>query len=183
MDRRKFCKTSISTAIAIGMPGYLSGCNKSSPVLPPSDGITAQAATITGDKLDSMTRDAIDALDGMNTFINKGDKVFIKPNFVTFPWANNNNCFHAGECTKTEIILAVAEECLKSGAEEVIVGEGSHLPTFDWKHAVTLDGNTDLVTETVRLSSLHHGKIILACLETDSPVSYTHLTLPTILLV
>ena len=120
MDRRKFCKTSISTAIAIGMPGYLSGCNKSSPVLPPSDGITAQAATITGDKLDSMTRDAIDALGGMNTIINKGDTVFIKPN-------------------------------------------------FDWKHAVTLDGNTDLVTESARLSSLYHGKIILACLETDSP--------------
>jgi len=116
-----------------------------------------------------MTRDAIDALGGMNTIVNKGDTVFIKPNFVTIPWADSNNCFHAGECTKTEIILAVAEECLKAGAGEVIIGEGSHLPSFDWKYAVTLDGSTNLVTESARLSSLYQGKVTLACLETDSP--------------
>ena len=171
MDRRKFCRTSIGTAIALGIPSYLAGCNKNKNnfVLPPSDGITARAATITGNNLDGMTRDAIDALGGMNSIINKGDKVFIKPNFVTFPWARKNNCFHAGECTKPEIILAVAEECLKSGAGEVIIGEGSQLPTFNWKYAVTLDGSTDLVRESARLSSLYHGKITLACLETDSP--------------
>jgi uncharacterized protein (DUF362 family) len=144
MDRRKFCKTGLSTAIALGIPGYLAGCSKSNPVLPPSEGITARAAAITGDNLDAMIRDAIDALGGMNTIINKGDTVFIKPNFVTVPWANSNNCFHTGECTKPEIILAVTEECLKAGAGEVIIGEGSHLPSFDWKYALTLDGKTNL---------------------------------------
>jgi uncharacterized protein (DUF362 family) len=112
-------------------------------------GITARAAAITGDNLYAITRDAIDAVGGMNTIVNKGDTVFIKPNFVTIPWADSNNCFHTGECTKPEIILAVAEECLKAGAGEVIIGEGSHLPSFDWEYAVTLDGSTNLVTESI----------------------------------
>jgi uncharacterized protein (DUF362 family) len=116
-----------------------------------------------------MTRDAIDAIGGMKSVVNSGETVFIKPNFVTFPWAEFNDCFHAGECTKPDVIIAVAEECLKAGAEKVIVGEGSHLPTFDWQFAVTLDGSTDLVSESSRLSSKYDGTIELACLETDSP--------------
>jgi uncharacterized protein (DUF362 family) len=116
-----------------------------------------------------MARDALDALGGMKTIVNQGEIVFIKPNFVTIPWAQSNNCFHAGECTKTEILIAVAEECLKAGAAEVIIGEGSHLPSFDWQYAVTLDGGTNLVDEAVRLSSKYDGKVTLACLETDSP--------------
>ena len=101
--------------------------------------------------------------------MNKGETVFIKPNFVNFPWAQYNNCFHSGECTKPEIIIAVTEECLKAGAKEVIIGEGSHLPKFEWKYAITLDGSTNLVKEAERLSSLYDGKVTLACLETDSP--------------
>ena len=112
MNRRNFCKKSLGTAIALGIPGYLSGCEAEETRLPPSDGITAQVAAIRGDNLDSMTRDAIDAIGGMKTIVNQGDTVFIKPNFVTFPWAGTNNCFHGGECTKTEILIAVAEECL-----------------------------------------------------------------------
>jgi uncharacterized protein (DUF362 family) len=131
--------------------------------------IKAQVAVILGDNLDSMTRDAIDALGGIQTVVKRGERVFIKPNFVSFPWAKYNNCFHIGECTKPEIIIAVTEECLKAGAAEVIIGEGTHLPTFEWQYAITLDGNTNLVKEAKRLSSLYDGKVTLACLETDSP--------------
>jgi uncharacterized protein (DUF362 family) len=106
---------------------------------------------------------------GINTIIEEGDTVFIKPNFVTFPWAQYNNCFHIGECTKPEIIIAGTEECLKAGAAEVIIGEGSHLPTFDWQYAITLDGSTNLIKEAERLSSLYARKVTLACLEKDSP--------------
>jgi len=105
----------------------------------------------------------------MQKIIEKEDIVFIKPNFVTIPWAQTNNCFHIGECTKPEILIAVTEECLKAGAKEVIIGEGSHLPTFDWKYAVTLDGSTDLVQEAKKLTNKYLGKVTLACLETDSP--------------
>jgi len=116
-----------------------------------------------------MTRDAIDALGGIRAVVAKGETVFLKPNLVSFPWAQHNNCFRVGECTKPEIIIAVAEECLKGGAAEVIIGDGSHLPRFDWRHAITLDGSTNLVKDAKRLSSSYHGKLTLACLETDSP--------------
>jgi uncharacterized protein (DUF362 family) len=115
-----------------------------------------------------MTRDALDALGGIRAVVNKGETVFLKPNFVSLPWAKYTKCFHTGECTKTEIIIAVTGECLKAGAAEVIIGEGSHRPEFEWKYAITLDGKTNLVEEATRLSSKYEGKVTLACLETDS---------------
>jgi uncharacterized protein (DUF362 family) len=169
INRRKFLKTSLSTAIVLGTPWFSTRCKDNKSVQEFSQTINAQVAAIRGDNLDSMARDAIDALGGIQTVINKGETVFIKPNFVSFPWAQYNNCFHIGECTKPEILIAVTEECLKAGATEVIIGDGSHLPKFDWKYAITLDGSTNLVKEAERLSSLYDGKVTLACLEIDSP--------------
>jgi len=169
IKRREFLKEGVSTAVALGTPWLFTSCRDKKPIQERSQEINAQVAAIRGDNLDSMTRDAIDALGGTKTVVNKGETVFIKPNFVSFPWAQYNNCFHIGECTKSEIIIAVTEECLKAGAEEVIIGDGSHLPTFDWQYAITLDGSTNLVKEAERLSSLYDGKVTLACLETDSP--------------
>ncbi|MCA9743501.1 DUF362 domain-containing protein [candidate division KSB1 bacterium] len=79
----------------------------------------------------------------MNSVINEGETVFIKPNFVNFPGARTNNCFATDEYTKPEILIAVAEECLKAGASEFITGEGSHLPTFDWHIAITFDSRAN----------------------------------------
>jgi uncharacterized protein (DUF362 family) len=166
IKRRDFLKATVGAAIAMGTPWPLATCRGS--VQKPSPEIKAQVAAIRGDNLDSMTRDAIEALGGIGTVVNKGETVFIKPNFVSFPWAKYNKCFHTGECTKPEIIIAVTEECLKAGAAEVIIGEGSHLPKFDWQYAVTLDGSTNLVKETKRHSSKYDGKVTLTCLETDS---------------
>ena len=164
--RREFLKKGISTAVVMSSPWILANCNNSQPAGDTSQQINAQVAAVSGDNLYSMTRDAVDALGGMKTIVNKGETVFIKPNFVTIPWAKTNNCFHKGECTKPEIVIAVAEECLKAGASEVIIGEGSHLPEFNWQYAVTLDGSTNLVKEANRLNSAYDGKITLACLET-----------------
>jgi uncharacterized protein (DUF362 family) len=169
MKRREFLKTGVHMTIAVGTPfTFISSKDKKS-VTESLKEINARVAAVKGNDLDSMTRDAIDALGGIQTIVNSGETVFIKPNFVTFPWAEQNNCFHLGECTKPEIIIAVTEECLKAGAKEVIIGDGSHLPTFDWQYAMTLDGSTDLVAEAARLGSLYDGKVTLACLETDSP--------------
>jgi uncharacterized protein (DUF362 family) len=165
--RRDFLKAGIGAAIATGSPWPLAASRGSAQG--PSQKIKAQVAAIRGDNLDAMTRDAIDALGGMQTIVNEGETVFIKPNFVNFPWAQHNNCFHKGECTKPEVVIAVTEECLKAGAAEVIIGEGSHLPKFEWQYAITLDGNTNLVKQAKRLSSGYDGKVTLACVETDSP--------------
>jgi uncharacterized protein (DUF362 family) len=172
ISRREFLKSSVGTAVALNTPWILTGCKQEEELVavPESSGeITAQVAAIRGSNLDAMTRDAIDALGGMQSVVNKGESVFIKPNFVSIPWARTSNCFLSGECTKPEIIIATAEECLKAGAAKVIVGEGSHLPKFDWQYATTLDGTTNLVREAERLSSVYDGEVSLACLETDTP--------------
>jgi uncharacterized protein (DUF362 family) len=169
IKRREFLKTGVGATLALGNPWLFAGCQdkKSSEESP--IGINARVSAIRGTNLDAMTREVLDALGGIKTVVNKGETVFIKPNFVSFPWAQTNNCFHTGECTKPEILIAVTEECLKVGATEVIIGEGSHLPTFEWQYAVTLDGGTNLVEEVGRLSSLYNGNVTLVCLETDSP--------------
>ena len=169
LKRRQFLKAGVCTSIALATPWPQARCQENKSIQEPSGKINARVAAVRGGNLDRMTRDAIDALGGMHTVVNKGETVFIKPNFVSVPWAQYSNCFRIGECTKPEIIIAAAEECLKAGAAEVIVGEGSHLPKFEWKYARTLDGRTDLVEQAVRLSSKYEGKVTLACLETDSP--------------
>ena len=169
MKRRQFIKASMGTAFMLASPSLYMNCLNDEPLQDMPQNINARVSAVKGDNLDLMTRDAIDALGGMKTIVTKGDTVFIKPNFVSFPWAKYNNCFQIGECTKPEIIIATAEECLKAGAAEVIVGDGSHLPRFEWEYAVTMDGSTNLVKEAERLNLLYDGKIKLTCLETDSP--------------
>jgi uncharacterized protein (DUF362 family) len=106
---------------------------------------------------------------GAQKFVNQGETVFIKPNMVTLPFAGFYNPFLAGECTKPEILVAIAEECLRAGATEVIIGDGSHMPVLKWELATTLDGSTNLVAEAERLNSRYKGKVTLASLESDSP--------------
>ena len=163
--RRDFLETGIGAAVALASPWARGADRGPVQAAPPK----ARVAAVRGDKLGPMTRDVLDALGGVRAVVAKGDTVFLKPNLVTFPWAPHNQCFRAGECTKPEIIIAVAEECLKAGAAKVIIGDGSQLPRFDWRHAVTLDGSTNLVKEAERLNRSYRGKVTLACLETDSP--------------
>lgn len=167
ISRRKFLKVSAGAAVMLGSTPIITGCKGASNIMSPYTG-NSTVAIISGTDLDGMTRDAIDGVGGIESIVNPGETIFIKPNFVTFPWARTNNCFHNGECTKPEIIIAVLEECLKAGAKEVIIGEGSHIPTFDWNYAITLDGETTLVQEAERLSTKYPGKVTFACLEVDS---------------
>lgn len=167
--RRHFLKTGFYSTLAI-CSSFLFSCFKSNkpetqkPILKKS-----KVAVMKGENLSQLTLAAIKSLGGIESIISAGDSVFIKPNFVSFPWAKDNNCFLNGECTKPEIIIAVTEECLKAGASKVIIGEGSHLPEFDWKYAVTFDSKTNLVDEAKRLNINYEGTVELACLETDSP--------------
>lgn len=168
IKRREFIKLSAGTAVALGATPLLTSCENKKSIFAPSE-VNAQVAAVRGNDLFSMTHDVLDALGGIHKVVNEGETVFIKPNFVTFPWARTNNCFSIGECTKPEILFVVAEECLKAGASEVIIGEGSHLFSFDWKYARTADGSTNLVQEAARLTSKYSGNVKLACLEDDSP--------------
>ena len=174
ITRKTFIQLGAGGALVLGSGFMFTNCSKkdSNNESNSNPQINATVAAVKGNNLDSMTRDAIEAVGGMASVVNEGETVFIKPNFVTFPWAQSNNCFHKGECTKPEILIATAEECLKAGAKEVIIGDGSQMKTFDWKYSYTLDGSTNLVEEIARLNGKYDGKISLSCLEVDNPCNY-----------
>ena len=168
ITRREFLRMGAGAAVMLGAQPVLTNCQSDKTITTSTD-FNTSVSIISGNDLDTMTRDAVEAIGGIRKIVNEGETVFIKPNFVSFPWASTNNCFGIGECTKPEILIAVAEECLKAGAEEVIIGEGSHLPSFDWSYATTFDRSTNLVEKSESLTSQYDGKVTLACLEVDSP--------------
>jgi uncharacterized protein (DUF362 family) len=140
----------------------------------------AQVASLRGTDLHKMTIEILEAIGGIQKIVHEGETVFIKPNMVTLPWAKTQNCFASGECTKPEIVITVAEECLRAGAARVIIGDGSQMPSMDWGSAVTLDGSTNLAAAAQRLSASYAGEVAVASLEVDSPAwvevpSRTHL--------
>jgi uncharacterized protein (DUF362 family) len=172
LTRRDLLRLGAGAVIVAGAPQMLTGCGDEEtapkPTAPPEP--KARVAAIKGEDLYAMTRQALQAVGGMAAIVRPGETVFIKPNLITMAFANpNSNPFLLGECAKIEIVTTVAEECLKAGAAEVIVGDASHMPSFDWNYATTLDGSTNLVKEAKRLSSEYEGKMTLACLDVDTP--------------
>jgi uncharacterized protein (DUF362 family) len=168
VSRRKFLKMSAGAGALFPLQPFYTRCDTNKFIIQPNEK-TSTVAAVRGDHLEGMTTEALQTLGGIQSIVHEGETVFIKPNMVTLPWSSSGSCFFHGECTKTEIILAVAEECLKAGASEVIIGDGSQLFTFDWHRATTMDLSKNIVTETQRLNTTYSGTIHLACLETDSP--------------
>lgn len=162
ISRRGFVRVS---ALAAG-GAVLGACSDSPTGL--SDPL-ARVSAVTGTDLASMTREVMDPLGGIGAVVHSGETVFIKPNMVTLPWAAQSNIFAGGECTKPEVVVAVAEECLRAGAAEVVVGDGSHAVELPWDRAVTLDGSTNLAAEMARLSAEYGRPARVASLEADSP--------------
>jgi uncharacterized protein (DUF362 family) len=166
LTRRDFLRLGAGAAVALGAAPILTGCGDKEATPKP----TARVAAIRGNNLYDMAREALEAVGGVQKIVNPGETVFIKPNMVTLPFTPAlGNRFVVGECTKPEIVIAVAEECLRVGATEVIIGDGSQMPSFDWKYATTLDGSTNLAVEAERLSSKYKGRVTLACLDVDTP--------------
>lgn len=162
MNRRNFVHLSACAAAGTLVPGC--GKTPTAPVAP-----TAQVAAVRGTDLSAMTRDVLDGLGGIGTVVHEGETVFIKPNMVSLPGAATGDRFHMGECTKPEIVVATAEQCLAAGAAEVIIGDGSHALVLPWESATTLDGSTNLAREAGRLSAAWGRPVRVASLETDSP--------------
>ncbi len=177
-SRRELLRLGAAAAVGAGAARLLAGCAGGTP-LPPAThpdlctGATpttpARVHAVLGTNLGQMTHDLLAAMGGIGTVVANGDHVFVKPNMVTLPWGALHDVFWAGECTKPDILVAVAEACLQAGAAEVIIGDGSQMPTFDWSLARTLDHSTDLVREAARLSTAYGRPVRLACLDRDSP--------------
>jgi uncharacterized protein (DUF362 family) len=128
----------------------------------------ATVAAIRGNDLRAMTREALEAIGGIDAVVQPGQTVFIKPNFGSVGLVPRNT-IAIGECTKPEIVATVAEECLQAGAAKVIIGDAAQVPRFRWDEIRTLDESTNLAAEAERLNATYAGEVILACLNADSP--------------
>ncbi|MFH1397311.1 MAG: DUF362 domain-containing protein [Candidatus Omnitrophota bacterium] len=89
--------------------------------------VNSQVSIAKGNDLYSITKKAINLLGGMRTVVQKGDKVFIKPNYVS-GGLDGHDPVTAGEIAHPEVVASVAEECVKAGAKEVVIGEWVERP-------------------------------------------------------
>jgi uncharacterized protein (DUF362 family) len=171
IDRRDFLRIGAGAAIALGASPLLADCGGGESISPtPTSNPLTKVAIVKGGDLRAMARDAVDAIGGIGSVVSEGQTVFIKPNFVTIGWqSKGRDAIATGECTKPEILFAVAEECLKAGAAEVIIGDGTQMPSWEWDKVMTLDRSTNMAAEAQRLTSAYKGKVTLACLDADSP--------------
>jgi len=175
LDRREFLRIGAGAAVVLGAAPLLADCGGSESVLPTAAPTSTSSpltkvAIVKGSDLRAMARDVLDAVGGIGSVVGEGQTVFIKPNFVTIGWQSiGREAIATGECTKPEITLAVAEECLKAGAAEVIIGDAAQTPSWPWDKVMTLDRSTNMAAEAQRLTSAYTGKVTLACLDADSP--------------
>ena len=89
--------------------------------------VNSQVSIVKGSNLYSITKKAINLLGGMKTIVKKNDKVFIKPNYVS-GGLDGHDPVSAGEIAHPEVVASVAEECVKAGAKEVVIGEWVERP-------------------------------------------------------
>ncbi len=89
--------------------------------------LTSKVSIVKGYNLYSMTKEAIDLIGGMKKILKPGDKVFIKPNYIT-GGLDGHDPVSSGEIAHPEVVASVAEECVKAGASEVIIGEWVERP-------------------------------------------------------
>ncbi len=166
-NRRAFLKQ-IAAATASGtFLAGIAGCpRRQAPPCAPSEE-PADVVAVRGPNLRRMTRDILDAFGGAQAIVEPGETVFIKPNLVSADLFGGNVMLK-GECTKPEIVFAVAEACLEAGAEYVIIGDGAQVPRFDWTNLPTLDGTSTYHQEAERLNGIYDGRLTLACLLEDS---------------
>jgi uncharacterized protein (DUF362 family) len=113
MRRRDFFKTSIGAGVAAGAALSLGGYEKlwaSSPA-----GTKYDMVAVMGGNPDAMFDLGIQELGGMGTFVQKGQKVLVKPNIgwdVIPELAANTNPL---------LVKRIIEHCFKAGAKEVYV--------------------------------------------------------------
>jgi uncharacterized protein (DUF362 family) len=95
-----------AAGLALSLPGLSEGA--------PAGAAQPDLAVISGDPA-AATRKAVEALGGMSRFVQKGNRVVLKPNmsFASGPDRAAN--------THPAVVLTVAQLCLDAGAEQVMV--------------------------------------------------------------
>jgi uncharacterized protein (DUF362 family) len=172
VTRRHFLKQGMSIGCAFGGGHLLAGCGATRPAAPlvPETPYSepAKVAVTRGRDLVTMVHSALDAIGGIDSIVHEGETVFIKPNFGGVGMVSHDTV-RAGDSTKPDVVIAVAEECLRVGAGEVIIGEGAQVPKFSWDDLTTLGSSATMTAEAARLNASYSGKVTLSCLSGESP--------------
>lgn len=103
--------------------------SKSGRIRPPKENrvTTSEVAAVKGADIYSLTSKAIELIGGMSSIVKPKDRVFIKPNYIT-GGLDGHDPVAAGEIPHPQVVACVAEECLKAGAAEVVIGEWVERP-------------------------------------------------------
>jgi len=173
LTRRDFLWHGGEAGLALGASRLLTGCSAVPSCTPPPTLYSptdkaARVAAVLGTDLADMARAAMDAFGGARAFVKEGETVFIKPNFGAVGMVKYNP-ITKGDSVKPEIVVAVAEECLKAGASMVTIGEGGQVPSWNWAAVPTLDGTTTMADEAERLRQTYGNRIRLVCLNAETP--------------
>lgn len=105
MKRREFLKGIGVGSLLLNVPASLLSQKKGIPDL----------SLIQGDSPSQITREAVAALGGINSFVSRGDIVLVKPNIG---WDRTPEL---AACTNPSVVQTVVELCLDAGAKEVKV--------------------------------------------------------------
>jgi len=173
ISRRRFLKGGLAGGAGLcASAAGMSGCGVEVPYIPlPTDQPVTKAsrvAAVRGLDLIAMTREALEGVGGISSIVHPGETVFIKPNYGGLGFVKQN-CITSGESVKPEIVVTVAEECLKAGAAKVTIGDAGQARVLPWNEATFLDGSTNLLAEVQRLNAAYPGRIELMSLVTQSP--------------
>ncbi|RLI44154.1 hypothetical protein DRO64_04500, partial [Candidatus Bathyarchaeota archaeon] len=76
-----------------------------------------RVAIVKDDDIRRRTRKAIETIGGIDKIVDRGSKVFIKPNLV------DASPLETGEVVQPETVEVIAQEALNAGASEVIIGD------------------------------------------------------------
>ncbi|MCG2712677.1 MAG: DUF362 domain-containing protein [Candidatus Omnitrophica bacterium] len=118
--RREFIKKGLGLGAALTCaqiwPDYSYALNPASEV-----------ALVKGNKIPQITQKALELIGGIQKVVKPGSKVFIKPNYIAGGFMGHDPV-RSGEIPHPEVVAAVARECVKSGAKQVIIGEWFERP-------------------------------------------------------
>jgi uncharacterized protein (DUF362 family) len=173
VSRREFLKYALTVSAAVALSEVGLGQSLVPPLTqgegeePPEPAPTRVSVAL-GDDLDEITRGALAAIGGIETVVDPGDVVFIKPNAVSWGTGTiEDNVIVSGERTKPEIVMAVADECLRAGASRVILGEGGQSTRFTYPEAYYMDGSVKVKDAIAALNEEYGPKV--SFVQTNSP--------------
>jgi len=93
-----------------------------------------------GDEIYEMLKECLNLVGGLDSIVNRGDVVALKPNVVT------GRVTSPGVTTDKRVVEAMIKQCYEAGADEVLVVEGAGYFT-ETKVALELSGIKDMAEE------------------------------------